>query len=50
MKRHPAMEDGCICQNVFQNKRGFLIGDVTHWMPLYPLPNMYLEIYRNNRG
>jgi len=27
--------------NHFRNKRGFLTGDVTHWMPIYPLPHVY---------
>ena len=31
------------CENSFVGKRGFLSGDVTHWMPIYPLPDQYNE-------
>ena len=41
MRRSTIQIRGHEYQNHFESKRGFLTGDVTHWMPLYPLPEFY---------
>jgi len=33
-------------ENHFENSRGFLTEDVTHWIPLKPLPKMYQEMLK----
>jgi len=51
MKRQPYKDDIDLhieYENAFINKRGFLTGDVTHWMPLNPLPKMYKDMEEEN--